>query len=898
MSRRALLILAAAAALAGCNKGSSRTGFGLAQPSSLAVARAYGHLHVDLWPYGFVSNSAKDELVLFDAVEDKSVPAPILLRALSIPVPDPRPALVASADFRRPDGEERDRPSLLVAVSSGATQLQLIRTWKDPRVVAEDPGLADEAPVELGSAVLALVAVPTTPDRARVVAALADGNLAVVDYQWMGGTADPATPSAENRVARVTDPVTRSLDFAPLSLAVDPTESPPRFLYAASLDPVQGATYGVARFDMTGDLAAWPFSAIDAGAPTRLVAALTLRERKPDASGTYDQIADDDGEQDAGFVPGAVKRVYAWRDPGSCGPATELACGIVVLDPEAGGLARPGFLALQPGEDPLPIAVPSRPIALLAGKPPVNPPSDAPRETTEFMGIRAVSSRVTTGVLGIPCENGRVYWADLGRWEIPSAEIEVNSLPTATRVSTLTPSSTAARRIGFYLPARIVGTSTDLAPWSPSSQAANYIQTTPGFTPTDTWTVTYQGYLPDFVTSRTADVEAAVGDFDGDGQPDTGRLRVAFQAHSPGISEPVQVLNVYDPARGVRVGDIVEIWTGPTQEDPSPDVKGSICPDTTEDDADGLPTPPVEGKVVAVAPPDAGHAGGSLVIAPGDCVRYQDGMTTKEDCAEHGPWTSKGNCWGSLPTLQGSERGSYQVRIRAGGGSAGAEEFVVVGAVTGYAGRAVASAVDAPSVPTPSFVLTSVALPEYGRPGEVELAVACAPACSTGACPRDACEQLAIARRARRTHYTSVRCRDNTSDGRTFCRTYHPEFVRPEGVADFPPPKGPTLAFSLGLGCAEDEPTCTRTVPTDRLLVRDGRVVFTTRSGWTPSSRYGGGGNGGPGTQPTGGVYFDRTARIEWDRLHGRGRFLVPYVDNLVLDATASQTNGDTRVLR
>jgi hypothetical protein len=947
LSRRALLLslaaLAALPVLPACNKGSAGPTFRLAEPSSITVARAFGTRHGgDPWPYAFVANTAHDELIQLDAVDDSVVSAPIVLRPMSIPVYAPRPALVTSAEFHPPApataGEDNRRPSLVVVVSAGSSQLQLIRTWKTGSKTLLEAGLAGDAPVDLApdthSQVLALLAAPAVDaegkvvdDRVRVIAALDDGRLAVVEYQWNGTPAEPAVDApVANRPSVAAGPEYLDLGFQALSLATDPsldtTVTPPslkdpRSLFAATLAPIPPSNaLGVAQIDMAGAVGGWTVNALDAGGPTRLVAALTLQERKPDASGAYDQLSTPDGPADnSAFQADPVQRVYAWREPSSCGPTTALPCGIVVLDTTTRQLAAPAFLE---GQAPFPITVPSRPIALIAARPPLHPlpATDTAPQTTEtatFMRIHAANSRVTTGVLGIPCEDGRIYFADLARWEVPSTDYEVNSSTTATGVSRLTPSLTTSRRIGFYEPANLAA-GTQRNGWTADISAADYIQTTPGFTPSDTWTVTYQGYLPAFATSRVADVKDAGG----------GQLRVAFQAHTPGSTALSQVVNVYDPTYGVRVGDVVEIWTGTTPFDEAlstdPRIKVRICPDTTTTADDGEYYAPIEGRIVAVEPPSPpDFPGGSLLIAQpaDDCVSILDGRTTRCDDQTHGPWRSRPNCWAALPTLQAGSApaGSLQVRIRGGGGSPGKEEFVVVGAATGYAGRAIAvpGADIAASLPLAlplaaptSFVLSSADEADGALVAACSLLSTPPVPCADEQC-RAACERVTIARRARRTHLTSVAC--HAPSGSTHCELFYPQFVRPATTDPFPPPTGPTLAFTIGLQCKQVPITaatgCTpaQNVGSANNVIRDAQVVFTTRSGWVPAVRFGGGGNGGSATQPTGGVYFDRTGDTEaeaarWDRQGQRYRFLVPYVDNVVLDVSPGQTNGETKVLR
>lgn len=468
-------------------------------------------------------------------------------------------------------------------------------------------------------------------------------------------------------------------------------------------------------------------------------------------------------------------------------------------------------------------------------------------------------------------------------------DVELNGPPTATGVTSFTPSSASSQRIGLWEPDQIAKADeanhvSGRILWTSSANAAAYVLTTPGFTPADTWTITYQGYLPDFSASRVAELQPIAG---------TDTYRVALQAHSPGSTRVTQFTNVYDGSHGVRVGDIVEFWTGPTPPDPD-EPSQPICPDTTVIQGDGLPTPPIEGKVLSVDPPDDAHQGGSLVVARGDCVAILKSGSTAPDCATHGPWTERKNCWGTLakllPVAGSSDLGALPVRIRAGGGTAGAEEFVVAGAATGYAGRAVAGTFTGP-VADATFKFTS----------ENEAALTAQLQTCTSDC-RALEEQLAIARRARRTHLPSVTCvRSSSSQPRTYCETYFPSFVSTAAdgslLPAFPVPKGPTLAFSIGLTCITGAAGCPAGQGVKRALVRDTQAAFVTRSGWTPSARYGGGANGGPPTQPTGLAAFDRS-NPEWGKQEDRYRFFVTYVDNLVLDVTAAQTNGDTRVLR
>ncbi len=141
MTRRAVALLVLA--LAACNKGTAGPAFRLAEPSSLAVFWSYTSRHATLHPYVAVANTGQDELVMFDAVDNVAVPAPIAIRPLSIPLPDAAAgagrvgAVLGLRTGRRP---ARGPPGGGLA---GSTALQLIRTWDPaarPRPGIRPPG--------------------------------------------------------------------------------------------------------------------------------------------------------------------------------------------------------------------------------------------------------------------------------------------------------------------------------------------------------------------------------------------------------------------------------------------------------------------------------------------------------------------------------------------------------------------------------------------------------------------------------------------------------------------------------------------------------------------------------------------------------------------------------------
>ena len=287
MTRRTshLLLAALAAGSAACGSSTTTSTIGLSEPSAVAVFRGYTTKNVELRPYVAIASAGKDELVLVDALDDKAVLAPVVIRPLAVPVPEPRPAMLVSGSLA--DG---DKPDLLVAISAGSTVLQVVQTWTsagapDVRVRAEAAFARDLADLAPGAELRVVISAPVPvlgasgwapdPGRVRVVAALTGGRLAVVEY-----TRDPGPDAA---IVAGT-PVVQQLGFDVLSLAVNPAD--PRFVYAATVDPIPttaGPVMGAAELDATGAPGAWTWRGLDARGPTTLVAASRLAERKVDS---------------------------------------------------------------------------------------------------------------------------------------------------------------------------------------------------------------------------------------------------------------------------------------------------------------------------------------------------------------------------------------------------------------------------------------------------------------------------------------------------------------------------------------------------------------------------------------------------------------------------------------
>jgi hypothetical protein len=420
------------------------------------------------------------------------------------------------------------------------------------------------------------------------------------------------------------------------------------------------------------------------------------------------------------------------------------------------------------------------------------------------------------------------------------------------------------------------------------AQGAKFVPAiTLGYTPDEIWEVTYQGFLTGLEVARPAEVE--------DGLPAAGQLRVALQARTP-AGALTQVLRVYDPTFGIRLGDIVQLWTTATTAVSGP------CP-ATQLSTDVEPVEPFEGQVVAIDPPDAAHPGGSLVLGqPAPLVKANGGFTVTDTTAQD-YWNGAnglGNCRAALAGAPGSFT-AVSVRVRARGWDpaepdpSNHHEFVVAGASLGYLGRATQNAAaDVAAGGTPrDFVLRTrdeATLPCPLVPWPTDPAsVSCDDAC------RQRCEDLVVARKARRIWNVSVSCA--TDD--FVCLGTFPMFDPTAGTNVFDPtlviqPTGPVVAFRLGVDFTG------KLDPKKNVkdLVRDTVIRFQSRSGFSPATRFGSAISGGTGIQPFGGVPFDRSADPTWNKLQDGARLYVPYLGGTLVDASPSHSNGTTTQLR
>ena len=843
-------------------------------------------------PYFAVANAGRADLTLLDAVSGQAVAAPVVLRSLAIPTPSARPSLLVSArlgdDLAPPPGQpQTHRPDLLVAVGTGSSQLELVSTWGADGVVSiPNNGVVD---LGAGAEILAAIATPivgggaVASGRVRLIAALSGRQLAVVVY------ARTPTSTQPDAIAPVGPPVIVKLPFQPLAVAIDPDEvsgTPAALhLYAATLDPLTrpdgSRVFGVAMLDATlppGD--AWAASPslqlIDARAPTRLVAAATVEERKPDAAGNFPSSPP--GLPSSPFQSPAVRRVYAFLDPSSCGPDQRIDCGIAVLDPTptALGLVPDYSIGSPTTGTPMPylapIFVPSVPVALSISKPPAVPIDSSSTTGNQFAGqymplVAGTGVRATSAVAAVAAADGRVYIVDLSRWQIPSDVSilrDTAASPTRTRASAMAtigvvdqqpdPRFFRSRELGVWdvtnpaKPALVVGATGD------ALSNINVVRVTPGFTPSDVWRIKYQGTLPG-LSVRTAET----------GPTGTGGTWLAMQLTSGGTQ--IDVARLYDPTLAVQGGDIVIISAAEL-------TSAQCAPLQATATAAALN---VETQITAILAPSGAYPGGAVVVQPLD---GPNGTTQWRDCfnAE------------IAGQAHSADKGSaLRAEVIAGG-------YVMVGDQTGYAGR---PAVVADPTPATAFALAyqnedALSCPILPWPAALPTATTDPFYACTDATCRSACESLVLARKARRTYHLADACSLDVpgADARCFQ-------VWPTAQYPFPQATGPVISFRLGLQerfvaapgiTVMPPPTNTTTATPARGLELD----LTTVDALSPTFRRAPSGAGDV-VYPTGGITaFDRSPYKASDSY----RFFVTFGSDFVLDFSPALAQNTGNVYR
>ena len=609
-------LIAALALAAGCSTGPPTVGARFRGPTAVAPFMGFTAKRTTAdgtpSPYLAVASSGWDELRIIDVADDLPALGPGVVFPLSVPTA-PRPMLLASASLG--DG----KADLLVVVSAGSNELQLVRTWSPDMAVTETPvslGLDADARV-LAVRAMTVAVPPGAPSRARVLAGATGGRLCVADFER---TVDPTTQ--QEVLAPVGTPVVKALGFDPVDIAVAPDGA---ILYLATPDAITSVggldIFGVARVESTADASqaqSWTVTALDAKAPTVAVAAAEVAERAVDPN-------DPNGPEH--YDPAPALRVYAVLDRSGCGQDQVIDCGVVTLKSSGGGAGTAGGdLEADPtrsAEEPqkhmpyrAPMQVPGVPVAIAIAKP-------VARGTAQFNSdsfnsdlpftlqtITANGLRSTTAVAAVTSSDGNVYLLDLARWgpmndsallrDSPSNVASSSNVAVTAAQSVLpTTSDTSDPDYGkttqlglwndFPLNAKAADVATAV---TAGSDMKSFVQVTPGYTDSDIWIISWRGVLPQLSTR------------DGVLVSDGTKLYAALQSADGQLVE----VQVGAPELGVVPGDLVEF-----PDYPSCGLDGSGRRIRSETTVTAV-LPPGSPDIGGVAIP-----GGALELAPLPC---------------------------------------------------------------------------------------------------------------------------------------------------------------------------------------------------------------------------------------------------------------------------------------
>jgi hypothetical protein len=589
-SRAALALALAAAACSG-----SRTSLsaGVTAPSAVVAFQGVTARYPDLHPYLAVASGRGGELRIIDPREDRPLLGPTLVFPLSIPT-DARPLKLAAASLG--DGRA-DLLAVALPGSAGAPAIEIVETWTAQNRMSsaiELPGLgADAEIVSLAAGPVSVLA--GEPAKARLVAGLATAagfRLAAVDV----------VRGADGGIAAAGPAALQPLGFTPLDLAFSPAGD---LLFIATTDPV-GGVLGVAQLTVGDPAAAWPVTALDARDGTTHVTAAVVVERSLTETTSAGQVVP--ATRENVFDGPAALRVYAALDPAGCGETKPIRCGIATLVPGGALAADPARVIASAitGGDPTqgmpyraPIEFVGVAAALSVAPELANIPSTSsckPSDTNPSPVARTLLSppgtgqRCTSSTGIVASSDGNAYVLDLGRFQIPSETSVILDVSTRTRVTSAAstiPVGTTGATLTFV--------DANGLPISRAADLPAAVQVTPGFTPTDTFRITYQGIIPGLQAMFGVVRRLPTGELVLTGQADSGRRDSTGEvvwAEGPRLASPVF---------GLRAGDATQIGTKEI----------GVCPgDVAGDRVD------TEVGVAAVLPPDAarGIPGGALQL--------------------------------------------------------------------------------------------------------------------------------------------------------------------------------------------------------------------------------------------------------------------------------------------
>lgn len=547
-----------------CSSGVKALSARYSAPAALAPFDGYttkrpGELH----RYLAVASARSDEIRILDPEDGATVTSPGLVFPLSVPTP--APARLASASLG--DGGA----DLLAVAGMGSPTVGVVTTWRmDSRVspvgpianpVPTDPlslsvDLTTDADLGDGAVILSMAAM-TTPASAlpagahgaRILLGLSTRQLAVIEY-----LRDDATGGLV-RVASGGALPKQALGVQPLDMAAEPGGSR---LFVATGDPLLDRNgvqvQGVAQVDASqGVAAAWPVVGLDARGPTRLVAAGVFAERSRASSRAYGAPQLD---------------VFAVLDESSCGPDRPIDCGVVTLAPDQGTGGVPADPAGElPYRAPIQLAsaaapqVAAYPLALalvLPRRPPApDPPGDDPipdlfdgappdRNVTPVLNIyRTTGTAQATALLAVAAADGYLHMVDPSRWGVLNDGDALRGtgfarVASAVREPALPPATLPA--FGVWNDRSSDGTTlvTTLSDMLPE------VAITPGYTPSDTWALEWNGLLPGLVQRYGAL------------QADGSRFTLAVQSADAG-GRWTAAARIWDGSLGIHRGDLVVV---------------------------------------------------------------------------------------------------------------------------------------------------------------------------------------------------------------------------------------------------------------------------------------------------------------------------------------------------
>lgn len=792
-------------------------------------------------PYLAVANGRSDDLRLIDLATHKPLMSPGYAYPLSVPTLA-RPSYLATSPLR-------DGGADLLAVAGVGAIVDIVSTWEDGSDPAGSGGGRVVAQYDLsgvagsGAEILSMIAtpVPGVPAGTPPVAPAQPGAAWLI-LGFSGATDGLGGKLVVLEFARgpggsveLGAPVqVKPLQLDPISLAV----SPDLFhLYVATPDVVTDfSTFPPAPGARQVQGVAEVDMSGGAAAPWPVRG---LDARAPTtlvaAAILGERVADDPDQ----FGPPAL-RVYAALDPSGCGAERPIECGIAVLDPSLGGLATdlapPGAtVPAQPYRAP--IRVTAAPLTMAVALPSftgslqcLDDASPCPAQGANrqpLMKLLANGQRWTTAVAAVGASDGRTYLLDLGR-SGPASDVSLlNGEETRTAV-------VSAQSL------------TPLLPDGSDAKAglALYRQYTPasenpGLTTDSTKLAQAVVVTPGFTRGETWSLVwqgflpgLASGDFvlglEG------GDLTLAFQTAMGG--QWAVGARVGEPELGVHAADA---W-------PEGDLAQFSLP-VDQFGAGGNPCALAEGTryeavIASILPSTADHPGGALhLLMPTDPANDPFQLLCLRD------WLAAA---GAGALLTGTDGG-----VRASG-------LVLSGSASGYAGR--------PALLTKAEV-------DGGQQANKRFNLAWQDESTLSG------EALVLARKARRFFYANDK------------------FFPASNASNYPESGGNPLAPGVAIGliagpmCADEPPGTGRqsVCPPARMgdLRRDSLLVFTTRSGVSPSYR-----SAVPSSLPSSALAFDRSQFP--DGGDAGSVFYVTYHEDSVLIAVPGQTPNISSTLR